>query len=60
MEQQMNNKQWSMAVEKDTDSDELILTFPDDLIEQMDWQIGDTLIWTDNQDGSWTLSKQSV
>lgn len=60
MEQQMNNKQWSMIVEKDTDSDELILTFPDDLIEQMDWQIGDTLIWTDNQDGSWTLSKQSV
>ena len=56
----MNNKQWSMIVEKDTDSDELILTFPDDLIEQMDWQIGDTLIWTDNQDGSWTLSKQSV
>ena len=29
----------------------------DEILEGTGWKIGDDLIWTDNKDGSWTLSK---
>lgn len=47
-------------VEYDSDSDEYVLLFPDDVIESVGWQIGDTLEWTENGDGSFTITKKSV
>ena len=41
----------------DSDSDEYVLQFPDDIIERVGWQSGDTLLWAENDDGSFTLSK---
>lgn len=35
-----------------------VLTFPPDLLEANGWKEGDVLVWTDNGDGSWTLSKK--
>ena len=37
--------------------DEGILTFPDELMDALDWHPGDMLEWIDNQDGSFTLKK---
>tara|TARA_B100001063_G_C16584314_1_gene462333 strand:- start:128 stop:370 length:243 start_codon:yes stop_codon:yes gene_type:complete len=37
--------------------DEGVLTFSDELIDAMGWNIGDTLEWVDNNDGSFTLKK---
>jgi bifunctional DNA-binding transcriptional regulator/antitoxin component of YhaV-PrlF toxin-antitoxin module len=34
-----------------------ILTFPDELMDALDWKAGDTLEWIDNKDGSFTLKK---
>ena len=48
------------TVEYDPDSDEYVLQFPDDIIESVGWQSGDTLEWTENSNGSFTLSKKSV
>ena len=42
------------------DSNELALKLPDTLCESQGWEIGDTLEWTDNNDGSWTLKKQDA
>ncbi len=28
-----------------------------DVTKDLGWEIGDTLLWTDNGDGSWSLSK---
>jgi bifunctional DNA-binding transcriptional regulator/antitoxin component of YhaV-PrlF toxin-antitoxin module len=39
--------------------DEGVLTFPDELMDQLDWQPGDTLVWIDNEDGSFTLKKEN-
>ena len=28
-----------------------------DMVEELGWKIGDTLVWVDNKDGSFTLKK---
>lgn len=49
----------TLTVEED-ESGDLVLTFPPEMLVQMDWQPGDTLIWIDKGDGSWELKKQSL
>ena len=39
---------------------ELIMPFPEGMLDEMGWGIGDTLTWTANEDGSFTLSKKST
>jgi hypothetical protein len=51
---------WTLNVEEDPESGDAILKFPEDLLEATGWQEGDILVWKDNQDGSWSLSKKSV
>lgn len=50
-------QRWTLVVEENTETGELILSFPDDLMASAGWQEGDTLKWTDNGDGSWSLSR---
>lgn len=40
------------------DGDDLILPLPEELLDELDWQIGDTLEWTDQGQGSWSLRKK--
>lgn len=47
---------YTLPVEKDEDG-ELMLTFPDELMEAMNWKPGDVLEWTNNGDGTWSLEK---
>jgi bifunctional DNA-binding transcriptional regulator/antitoxin component of YhaV-PrlF toxin-antitoxin module len=49
-------KSYMTTVEKDEDG-ELLLTFPDELMDAMDWKLGDVLEWIDNEDGTWTIQK---
>ena len=39
---------------------EFMLDLGNDLVNQLGWQIGDTVTWTDNQDGTWTLTKTTT
>jgi hypothetical protein len=49
------NKTWTLEVqEKDG---EFFIEFNDEILEGTGWKVGDDLIWTDNKDGSWTLTK---
>ena len=50
---------YSMTVKKDPETEDLILEFPDSLMETTGWKIGDTLEWVDNKDGSWSLVNKS-
>lgn len=50
------NNSWVLPVEKD--GDDLVITFPEELIEKTGWKIGDKLEWTDNKDGSFSLIKK--
>jgi hypothetical protein len=55
-----NSSKWTIPVEEDPDTGDAIITFPPELLEQAGWKEGDTLVWKDNKDGSWTLTKKSV
>ena len=53
------SKSWTITLEEaDDGSGDLILPFPEDLLESAGWKEGDTLEWIDNKDGSWILKKK--
>jgi len=45
------------VIEDDQDPEQLLLDLGTELCEQLGWRPGDQLDWTDNGDGSWTLTK---
>lgn len=46
-------KTWILTVEDDG-----ILSLPQDLLDETNWTVGDTLHWIDNKDGSWSIVKE--
>ena len=50
---------FSIEIEAD-ENGELMLEFPDELMEALDWQPGDTISWKENKNGSWTLRKKKI
>ena len=52
------SKTWTVTVEQNPeDEDNLVLPLPPDVLESIGWQIGDTLDWADNGNGTWSLKK---
>ena len=51
-------KTWTVTLEEDPESGDLILPFPDDMLEEAGWREGDVLEWIDNKDGTWSLIKK--
>ncbi len=49
----------TLEVQQDPETGEHYLQFPDELIQQVGWQIGDELAWIDNGNGTWTIKKTS-
>jgi hypothetical protein len=43
---------------KKDEAGNLILPLDDQLMKEAGWEIGDTIEWIDNDDGSWTLAKK--
>jgi hypothetical protein len=56
----MSNKEsfqrWTVTVEEDPVTGDLLLPLPQNLLDQYGWKEGDHVKWTDNKDGSWSLS----
>ena len=53
----MANKTWTITLEEDPETGDLILPLNDDILEQTGWKTGDSIDWIDNKDGSWTMKK---
>ena len=51
---------WTITVEEDPETGDLVLPFSDELMAELGWKIGDTVTWTDMKDGSWTLTKKET
>ena len=49
---------WTVTLEEDPETKELVMPFPPELLAQMGWDFGDVLTWKDNNDGSFSLSKK--
>ena len=48
----------TVTLEEDPETGELIMPFPEGMMEELGWQIGDTLVWTVRDDGSLILNKK--
>jgi bifunctional DNA-binding transcriptional regulator/antitoxin component of YhaV-PrlF toxin-antitoxin module len=46
------NKVWQLPVDENG-----MVTFPEEMLQNLSWRPGDALRWIDNGDGSWTLIK---
>jgi len=57
---QADENKWILEVQEDPVTGDCILEFPPEMLEKAGWKEGDTLIWTDQGDGSWSLSKKDV
>ena len=53
----MANRTWTINLEEDPETGDLILPLNDDILEGTGWKTGDTIDWIDNGDGSWTMKK---
>lgn len=46
-----------VKIEQD-ENGELILPLSEEVCQELGWKIGDTIVWQDNGDGSFSLSKK--
>lgn len=51
-------KKWTLTVDIDSKTNELIIPIPDDCIDQIGWEIGDVLVWEKLNNGSWSIRKK--
>ena len=51
------SKSWTITLEDDPETGDLIMPLSDEILESAGWKEGDTLEWIDNENGSWTLRK---
>ncbi len=51
-------KSWTLDVKEDPVTGDSILEFPPDFLEETGWKEGDDIVWTDNKDGTFTLTKK--
>jgi hypothetical protein len=53
----MSNR-WTITLEEDPETKELILPFTEEILNTVGWKTGDTIVWKNNNNGSWTLTKK--
>ena len=56
MREEDEKNRFTLTVEQD--GEELVLPFPVDLLNQMGWDIGDTLLWETTDDGFVSVRKK--
>lgn len=54
------NTRWTVKIEEDPFTGDLMLPLPYELIELKGWRPGDVLIWIDNGNGTWSIEKKIV
>ena len=52
------NIQIKTEVKYDEATNEYYIEFDDDLMESLNWKVGDELEWIDNENGSYTIRKK--
>ena len=48
---------WTIIVEEDPATGDLILPLPTELLQMQGWKDGDDLEWTDEGNGAWSIKK---
>lgn len=55
----MPDKSYTVDVQQNDDGESFI-EFPDEVMSNLGWEEGDTVVWKDNHDGSYTISKRET
>ena len=51
-------KTWTVSLEEaDDGSGDLVLPFPQEMLDEVGWMPGDNLKWIDREDGTWEIRK---
>jgi len=56
---QTGQNSWTLEVQENGKTKELFLEFPPDALNQVGWDIGDTLIWEELDHGAWSIRKKT-
>ena len=54
------NKKFTVILEEDPETNDLIMPLPDGMCDELGWEIGDSLDWSASPDGSFLLSKKQT
>lgn len=46
-----------LTIQEDEETGDLYIEIPDELIEEVGWQIGDNISWVKRDESSWYLEK---
>lgn len=49
---------WLITVQENGATKELFVEFPPDALDQVGWDVGDTLIWEELDHGGWSVKKK--
>ena len=56
----MGNKVWTVELQEDPqDAEGCILPFPEDILTEIGWHEGDTVVWDIQADGTVILTKKA-
>ena len=50
-------KTWTVIIEEDVETGDVILPFPQEMLDEVGWNPGDNLKWVDRGDGTWEIRK---
>lgn len=54
----MSQNSWLVEVQENGKTKELFIEFPPGSLDQVGWDVGDTVIWEELPNGSWSLKKK--
>jgi len=54
------NKKFTVILEEDPETKDLIMPLPEGMCDELGWEIGDSLDWSASPDGSFLLSKKQT
>ena len=54
----LSENRWVLEVKENQKTKELYLEFPDEALNQVGWDAGDTILWEELPNGNWSLSKK--
>ena len=55
---QTGQHSWTVEVQENGKTKELFIEFPPDCLDQVGWDVGDTLIWEELDHGGWSITKK--
>ena len=54
----LSENRWVLEVKENQKTKELYIEFPEEALNQVGWDEGDTLLWEELDNGAWSVTKK--